>query len=79
MVWSLDWGTLGVLLCFDSYFADAWAQLAALNTDVVVLPTSVNSRGVDSIPRGFGSAHLIYIVSAGEVFCVSLAVTSSSL
>jgi N-carbamoylputrescine amidase len=40
VVWNLDFARLGVLICYDRHFPEAWSTLRAAGADIVAVPTA---------------------------------------
>lgn len=40
VTWDLDFGRLGVLICYDRHFPGAWASLTSQAVDIVAVPTA---------------------------------------
>ncbi|MFF0144746.1 N-carbamoylputrescine amidase [Amycolatopsis sulphurea] len=40
LTWDLDFGRIGVLVCYDRHFPGAWATLTANSADIVAVPTA---------------------------------------
>lgn len=39
-VWDTPFGTLGVLICYDRHFSEAWRTMRALGAEIVCVPTA---------------------------------------
>ncbi|MEX0683530.1 MAG: carbon-nitrogen hydrolase family protein [Dehalococcoidia bacterium] len=40
LLWDLPFGTVGVLICYDRHFPEAWRTLRASGADIVCVPTA---------------------------------------
>lgn len=62
IVFDLDFGRVGILICYDQYFPENWRTLALMGAEMIFIPT----MGEDElIQRAFARANGVYAVVSG--------------